>query len=686
MKFWLGILTIPLIIACRQSNDQRNLPEPIEVNLTHPMSQKSLLHQKLLHLSHKIKNKSNQKIQLVIHPEQDKSGKQIIEELKQNRIDISIFPTSDYPGKEHPLNFIDLPFLLTNQKDFKLAMGSSLGTYLKSTTRQEGIEILGFLKENQSIITSKRSLELPDSISFVVESGNYRNKLITQLGFTPVIERQPHQNRLSQVEPPQIEPFQSVTTFEAPPFSFNRNMPEYSYIYEGYSSKGTSAIFMTHHLSESMSLADYKILMDAFYDLTQQWDGSSQTSKDTKASITDTLLPLPSYVKKLARQFRDSSLYQHPIFLEALNQSPRSDDLTLGLDISLEGKTAPSGEYILAGINIALNEIYHELSQDQPRIRPLALNNSGFPALALNNLDSLIKLPNLLAIFGGMHSPIALKQLKTIHQEQIPFLIPWAAATKIVDNKYSPNFVFRLSVRDEYAGDFLIHEIVKRDQKKIGLLLENTGWGRGNLHSMSEALSKRGIKPHLVQTFNWGVSSFKDHLIELSKRDLDALLFVGNAPEGEILIRDLAELDMDIPIYSHWGITGGDFFKIIQPYLKDVELKFLQTFNSHVNLTSKQDLFFRKLRQHLNMTPKEPFVAPAGAIHAYELMHLLARATYKDTIPLRDKLQQSLKSIENHQGIFKDYKQPFKYLQEALSPSDLSLCEFDHQGNIIIAN
>jgi branched-chain amino acid transport system substrate-binding protein len=41
---------------------------------------------------------------------------------------------------------------------------------------------------------------------------------------------------------------------------------------------------------------------------------------------------------------------------------------------------------------------------------------------------------NLVAVVGGLHTPVALAELNKIHEHGIIYLDPWAACTHIVEN------------------------------------------------------------------------------------------------------------------------------------------------------------------------------------------------------------------------------------------------------------
>jgi branched-chain amino acid transport system substrate-binding protein len=54
------------------------------------------------------------------------------------------------------------------------------------------------------------------------------------------------------------------------------------------------------------------------------------------------------------------------------------------------------------------------------------------------------------------------------------------------------------------------------------------------------------------------------------------MVLVANTPEGKSFARALNELlpEHRLPVFSHWGITGGDFSKALPP---DIKWEFIQT-------------------------------------------------------------------------------------------------------------
>jgi branched-chain amino acid transport system substrate-binding protein len=298
------------------------------------------------------------------------------------------------------------------------------------------------------------------------------------------------------------------------------------------------------------------------------------------------------------------------------------------------------------------------------------------------NIRELAADGRVVAILGGKHTPVVLAELPLVHELGVPYLIPWAAGTPIVDNGFEPNYVFRVSVRDAMAGDFLVgHSVERHGARRLGLLLEQTGWGRSNEQALLGALAARNLAPAHTEWFNWGQPDLVPALRRMAAAGAEAIVFVGNAPDGVTLVRAMLERPAEarIPVISHWGVAGGDFAAPLGEALDGVELCFLQTFSffepPHPERAEAFLATWRRL--YPEDAALERIHAPAGVAHAYDLVHLLAKAIERAGSADRAKVRGELERIERHEGLVRDYAPPFAPgRHDALDAGDYRMARF----------
>ena len=369
--------------------------------------------------------------------------------------------------------------------------------------------------------------------------------------------------------------------------------------------------------------------------------------------------------------------------------SVAADELIeIGLDADMSASSALAGLSIQRGAQIAIDEINENGGVLGRKLALVVRDHHGNPARGKDNVLELAERKNLIAILSGVHTPVALAELELIHKKKIIYLSPWAAGTQLVDNNYQPNYVFRVSVRDEFASTFLL-----REAKKIGytapcLLLENTGWGRSNKTGFDSAASLSDTRILKTQWFNWGLEDFEVLLRNFTENNCDVIMFVGGAREGAAMVNSmlrLTELDR-LPIISHWGITAANFLETVGSRASEIDLVFLQTY-SFFTPTSEdiaQNFMNRYFAAYENADEVADIVAPVGSAHAYDLVHLLAKAIRGANTLDRGDVRDALEKLGSHKGLVRTYEEPFTAVKhDALDISDFRLARFSSDGTIV---
>ncbi|MEM8668698.1 MAG: ABC transporter substrate-binding protein [Planctomycetota bacterium] len=365
------------------------------------------------------------------------------------------------------------------------------------------------------------------------------------------------------------------------------------------------------------------------------------------------------------------------------------DSIVIGIDADMSSASAHSGESIRRGVMVAVDEINESGGLFGRPLEIVVRDHRGNPARGIDNINELACIDNLVAIVGGIHTPVALEELDAIHDNEVIYLGPWAAGTPLTSNGRNPNFVFRVSVRDEYAGEFLVSAALDRDLDKIGLLLERTGWGRSNHTAMTQALNSRGLKPIAVEWFHWGEPHLANQVNALLDAGCETVLLVCNPLEGVAAVQAMAEIPSArrVPIVSHWGLTGGKLPELAANSLRKVDLVFLQTY-SFIN-PPRPERAAEVLERYQKLFPecasaREVF-APVGTAHAYELVHMLAAAVRSCGSLDRQEVRRSLEAIQDFDGLIRHYERPFQpELHDALTIDDFHLARFDEEGVIVV--
>lgn len=360
----------------------------------------------------------------------------------------------------------------------------------------------------------------------------------------------------------------------------------------------------------------------------------------------------------------------------------------IGIDAEFGQAGSTSAQAIRQGVLIAVEEINQ--AGGVLGGRPLALverDNRGVSARGKENLRELAAHPDLVAIFCGKFSPVVVEALPLIHEQGLVLLNPWAAVSAIVDNRYSPNYVFRLSLRDDWAMPAMMKFARERGYQRVGLLLLNTAWGHSNRKAAQEYVAKHR-QPAIVgeRWFHYGDQSFAEQYRALLDTGAQAILLVANEREGSFFVKEVAGLPKSKhrPIVSHWGITGGNFPELTGPALREVELSVVQTYSFLGAKNKKAEQVLATAKRLFGVRDARALLSPVGVAHAYDLTHILAVAIEMAGSTRRADIRDALEQVRNYRGLIKDYARPFTpQRHEALAEKDVFMAAFAPDGALV---
>src|SRR5262247_1896795 len=286
------------------------------------------------------------------------------------------------------------------------------------------------------------------------------------------------------------------------------------------------------------------------------------------------------------------------------------EPVKIGLSAAVSGGSAASGEAIRRGLQIAIDEINgHGGVLGGRKLELVVRDDEGNPQKGVTLARELVEREKVTAVFGGLHTTVALAQVPVWAELKVPYMGAWAAGTNITRNGQTPNYVFRVSANDDYADKFISRYATDTLKKsKPGLMLENTAWGQSNEAGLTKWLAEKGIKPVGVEKFNWGDPDMSPQLLRLRSAGADYIVLVANAPEGAQVVKSRAKIGWTTPMVSHWGISGGRFAELTGELSDGVV--FLQTYSFFGQQNERGQAVLKALREKYGVKGPEEVTAP----------------------------------------------------------------------------
>lgn len=348
------------------------------------------------------------------------------------------------------------------------------------------------------------------------------------------------------------------------------------------------------------------------------------------------------------------------LLLAACQGSPAlRTPIRIGLIAPLSGGAAASGEAIQRGMLLAIDEVNR---QGGVLGRPLALivrDVHNDPPAGVAALRELVQQHAIVAIFGGIFSPVMLAQLDTIHELAIPLINSWGSLSAITRNGRTPNYAFRVAASDEQANVFLARYAVEVvGARRPGIMADTTTWGEANAAGLTEHLTRLGTPPAGVERFAQGDTAMPRQLDRLRAAGADTLLLVSPPPEGAAVIRGMVTLGWKVPVVSHWGISGGRFAELAG--LDNAEgVLTLQTFSFAGLLSTRGEAVVRAYHARFGTRRIDEIPAPVGVAHGYDGIHLLALALRQAGTTAGPQVRDALEHLPPYEGLVKRYAPAF---------------------------
>ncbi|MDC7785509.1 ABC transporter substrate-binding protein [Rhodoplanes sp. TEM] len=351
--------------------------------------------------------------------------------------------------------------------------------------------------------------------------------------------------------------------------------------------------------------------------------------------------------------------------------SQAQETVKLGLVAAMSGQSAKSGEAIVRGLSLAIDEMNAKGGLLGKKVELVVRDDESNPAKGVVAARELVQREKVAAFFGGLDTPVSLAIVPFANQSKVPFMGVWAAGTPITKNGAADNYVFRVSAVDELVDVALVDYAVKKyGAKKPGMILINNPWGESNEKGLKAALEAKKIPFAGVEKFETNDVDVVPQLTRLKQAGADVLFLVANVAPSAQVVKSLDRMGWSVPIVSHWGPAGGRFGELAGASADKVH--FIQTFSFSGNETPKAKATLAALKAKYPEIKGLADVTPAvGIANAYDAAHLVGLAIAKAGSTDGTKIRDALYAIDSYDGLIKTYKTPFtKQNHDALASSD----------------
>lgn len=692
-----------------QPNAQASKAAPnYKLRLGLNLSADSALHAAAQRFAEQVSKRGEGRVEVSVYPDQILgTDEQMIEMAREGNLDLLLTPTAKLSADVPAMQYADLPFYFSDRAELYAMLDGEPGNLLLTKLFDIGLVGIAFWENGFKQFTANRPIRSPEDFAGLRIRTMKSRLLMDQfsaMGADPVVIdfATLHQALAEGAVDGQENPLVAIAGKRL--YEVQKHLTLSNHAWLGYVFSASRKSF------EALPQDVRNLIVDTARELTA-WEREETARRDAMfleairaAGVEiyslngDERRRFAEVMAPVARRYgfevgydllvKTDELRTRALLAQA-EQSKGGAPMPwlLGLDADFSGSGILAGGAILRGMEMAVDEINAKGGILGRPLRIVARDHRQNPLKGIENIETFAGMPGLLATMGGMHSAVIVEELETVHRLKMPFLLPWSAGSGVVHHDYRPSYTFRVSIDDTWVAPFLL-EHARRHGRHIAAVLEQSVWGRSNEEALKPLIAKLPPDSVVVEWLNRGETDFAARLADLQQRGIDALLLVATAPESQALIEAMAKMEKPIPVYAHWGLTGGNFWQQSREALTKVELRFVQS-NLIENNKANPRLaaFAERYRARYSLLASDPIPAPVGTAHAYDLVYLLASAVQQTGNGDRQAIRDALETLKKpYSGIVADYKPPFTAdRHDALRPEVLRLARYDQWGRIVAA-
>lgn len=683
----------------KSQNEKKQLkakePQSIELIFAHHMPKQSVLHKAAMRYANEVQERTKNKVTIKVVANQELGNShEMIELSRAGEIDILATPTAKMSVTVPSMQYADLPFLFPQKEDAYALLDGKVGSLLLQDLNKIGLLGVAFWEGGFKNFTANRPLktieDFKDLKVRVMKSRIIMEQFLA-VGAKP-ITIDFHQTKQALIDGAVDAQETSLSGTVA--MGFHEVQSDFTLSQHGYL---PYIISLSQKTISELPLDIQTVLIDTAKQMTpwQRQEAQKESTrllemlKNSKIHVHE--FPL-SQKEKFAQQTAFIiKAYEDVIGAHIVSKTQeyfyekyrKQDVMAIGVDADLSMGAKGSGLAIKRGVELAVDAINKQGGLLEKELVVVAKDHHGNSVQAHENIMSFIEDKNIIGVIGGKHSVVISSYMKQIQDNDLIFISPWAAAAGVTQNGYKENYVFRVSLNDAYAATFLAQEMLKKSSNPI-VVVENSVWGRGALQNINAYFKSSGLPLIEGIIINRGEKRFEAIFKDIITAKNDGVLMVLNSNEATKLVEHMGLNGIHLPVVSHWGMVGDNFFKVNEPYLENIDLSFIQTFTFTNNDRKEAKKLLEAYLKTYRKDSSKDINAPTGVVQGYDAVMLLAHAIQSCRSFDSKVVKICLENIKKYEGAIKTYEYPFSSNEhDALGIDDFFMATFDETGTIV---
>ena len=282
------------------------------------------------------------------------------------------------------------------------------------------------------------------------------------------------------------------------------------------------------------------------------------------------------------------------------------------------GASAAYGQSLVTGLKMGFDEINAKGGIAKCQVQLISYDSQSLPANAATLTQRLLYQDSISFVLASSLSLEVLAMMEITESANIPLYVASAASAKITSQ--GGKWVWRQSIVDLSAAKVLAKYLADKGWRKIGVMVENTDYGKIPVqNALLPELKARGAEV-TVETFNPGDSDLSSPLLRIRDSGADKLIFWGRDKEAALALRQMLQLGMNMPVAANAGVVFPNFLELLSA---EVQNKLDFTAIAQFVWTAKEPALKTWIDRY---TAEFKRVPDATSIDAYDATFVLKKA------------------------------------------------------------
>jgi branched-chain amino acid transport system substrate-binding protein len=235
-----------------------------------------------------------------------------------------------------------------------------------------------------------------------------------------------------------------------------------------------------------------------------------------------------------------------------------AEELKIGALLSVTGPAAFLGAPEARTLEMLAEQANARGGVAGHKVRLIVKDTGASPEKAVSFARQLIDEEKVFAILGPSTSGETMA-VKGIAEEARTLLISLAAAEVIVNPVAS--HVFKTAQKDSHAAALIFQDMKKRGITRIAVFSSNTGFGKAGKEQIAKLAPEYGIQIVLDEVYDKAATDLSAEATKLKGSNAQAVLNWSIEPAQSILVKNIRQLGITIPIYQSHGFGNLAYAK-----------------------------------------------------------------------------------------------------------------------------